>query len=177
MPFVIGVLAVLGIAIAAIIGLASHQPDTFEVERSTTIAAPRSEVFARMSDLRAMQEWSPWDRVDPDMERTYSGAETGVGSVYQWKGNRKVGEGRMEITSITPESEIDVDLQFLKPFKAHNTVQYRLEQRGDQTAVSWIMKGESNPMSKVMTVFVSMDKMVGKDFEKGLAQLKELVEA
>jgi uncharacterized protein YndB with AHSA1/START domain len=145
----------------------------FEVVRDTTIAAPRATVFALLVDFHRWIEWSPWEVLDPDLTRNYSGAPSGVGAVYEWVGNRKAGAGRMEITSAAAPSRLQLALQFLKPFKSSSTTTFTLDERDGATQVTWCMVGPKTFMTRVMGVFMSMDKMVGRDFEKGLKQLGE----
>ena len=147
--------------------------DEFEVKREATIAAPPEKVYGLLADFHQWPEWSPWEGLDPDMQRTHSGAPSGVGAVYEWDGNRKAGAGRMEITEAQPSSRIKLDLQFLKPFKSRNTTTFELAPRDGGTQVTWRMVGPKTLMVKIMGIFSSMDKMVGKDFEKGLAQLDD----
>jgi hypothetical protein len=147
--------------------------DTFTVERSGEVGAPPERVHAVLADFHEWPKWSPWEDVDPDMERTFSGAESGVGAVYAWKGNRKAGEGRMEITGSDSPSAVDIHLSFIKPFKAENDVRFDVEPAGEGSRVRWSMTGPRTFMVKVMGIFKSMDKMVGPDFEKGLRQLDE----
>lgn len=151
----------------------------FEVRRSTTIDAPPEVVFAHLSDFRRWTAWSPWEGVDPNLERTYSDPSGGVGAHYAWRGNRKAGEGSMTITGITEPSELTLDLSFLKPFKANNTITFALTAApGGGTAIDWIMRGRNESLiSKAFSKIVPMDKLVGGDFEKGLASLKERSEA
>jgi len=151
--------------------------NTYTVERSTTIKASPGEVYSYVADLHKMGLWSPWERLDPNMTQTYSGPETGVGSRYTWSGNRKVGEGSMEITALVENQRVDMDLEFIKPFKAKNKVSMTLEPNEHGTAVTWAMTGRKTLMTKMMGIFRSMDAMVGPDFEKGLASLKEVVGA
>ena len=171
--FIIAIVAAVAIAIVLLV--AAGKPDTFHVERETTIAAPPERIFALINDFRNWRSWSPWEKLDPAMTRTLSGAESGKGAVYEWKGAGKVGQGRMEIAEASP-SEIAIDLHFLKPFKAHNVAHFRLEPRGGKTKVTWGMDGKSPFVAKVMHTVVNMDRMVGKDFEAGLANLKALAE-
>jgi uncharacterized protein YndB with AHSA1/START domain len=148
----------------------------FEVVRSTTIAAPRERVHGLIDDFHAWRSWSPWEDVDPDLRRDYSGAESGVGARYAWEGNRKAGKGNMEITSSEPE-EIDVRLAFEKPWKATNKVAFELAPSGDAaTNVTWRMTGTTKGFAALFSKVVSMDRMVGKDFEKGLARMKSAAE-
>jgi uncharacterized protein YndB with AHSA1/START domain len=151
--------------------------DTFTVERSAEVAAPPDQVFAALVDFHQWPKWSPWEDIDPDMERTFSGADSGVGAVYAWKGNRKAGEGRMEITGADSPSSLAVDLRFIKPFKSENDVRFAIEPSDDGSRVTWTMVGPKTFGVKVMSIFKSMDKMVGPDFEKGLRQLDEYLSA
>ena len=145
--------------------------DTFVVERRQLIAAPPAAIRERIVDFRRWQAWSPWEELDPQLQRSYSGAESGVGAVYEWRGNRKAGQGRMEITE-DADDHVTIDLRFLKPFKSTSTTtfSFRAADRGTDTA--WTMRGPKTLMTRVMGLFTSMDKMVGPDFEKGLAALK-----
>lgn len=148
----------------------------FEVIRTTSIAADPVRVHALVNDFHEWAAWSPWEDLDPDLRRTYSGADSGVGAHYAWAGNRKAGEGSMEITGSTPE-RIDIELSFLKPFKATNHVDLTLTPSDTGTDVSWRMTGEHKGLAKLVFGFMSMDKMVGPDFEKGLRQLKAVAES
>ena len=151
--------------------------DTYTVERSTTISASPSEVYSHMIDFHNWTPWSPWEELDPEMSKTYSGADSGVGAKYAWTGNRKVGSGSMEITDAKSDAEIQIALEFLKPFKASNTTVFKLTPEGDGTHVSWTMIGRNTLMTKIMGIFKSMDSMVGPDFEKGLSKLKAVAES
>jgi hypothetical protein len=151
--------------------------DTYTVARSLSIEAPPEHVFSKVIDFHQWGDWSPWEDLDPDMDKTYSGAESGVGSRYAWSGNRKVGEGNMEITDASEPSSITVALEFLKPFKATNTTVFSLKPDGVGTNVTWTMTGRKTLMTRVMGVFKSMDAMMGPDFEKGLSRLKAVSEA
>jgi uncharacterized protein YndB with AHSA1/START domain len=145
----------------------------FEVTREATIPAPREKVFGLLADFHRWPEWSPWEGLDPDMQRTHSGAPSGTGAVYEWDGNRKAGQGRMEITAAEAPSRLQIALQFLKPFKSSNTTTFDLADRDGGTHVVWRMVGPKTLMTRIMGIFSSMDKMVGRDFEKGLAQLAD----
>lgn len=151
---------------------------TYEVNRSTTIDADPARVHALVNDFHEWRKWSPWEDLDPNLERTYSGPDAGVGAHYAWSGNRKAGEGSMVITAVTP-LEIDVKLDFLKPFSASNQVQFILTPVSDgaTTKVEWRMEGEQKGLWGVVGRFMNMDKVVGKDFEKGLARLKAAAES
>jgi hypothetical protein len=150
--------------------------DTYTVERSALIEATPEQVYPKIADFHEWQAWSPWEGMDPDQQRTYSGADSGSGAVYSWSGNRKVGEGRMEITHANEASRVEIALDFIKPFKSSNTTSFSLQPEGAGTRVDWSMTGPKTLMTKVMGIFKSMDKMIGPDFERGLAQLKSQVE-
>ena len=169
-----GLIVVL--AIAAILLLAFTKPSSFRVERSTTIAAPPEKIAAIIDDFHQWDSWSPWAKLDPAMKTTYSGPPSGVGSVYDWDGNSKVGKGRMEILSIDPTTTT-IKIDFLKPFEGHNTADFVLEPQGSTTRVNWIMNGPIRFFpGKLMSVFTTMDKVIGPDFDKGLANLKAAAE-
>jgi len=150
--------------------------DTFKVERSTTINAPAGTVFGFINDFHQWAHWSPWEKLDPGMDRTYSGSASGVGAGYAWSG-KKAGAGSMEILTAEPGALVAIDLKFTRPFKAENPTRFTLTREGDATRVVWTMTGQHNLMSKLMGLFMNMDKMVGKDFEAGLASLKAVSEA
>lgn len=150
--------------------------DTYTVARTTTINAPADKVYAQIVDFHNWRNWSPWDDLDPDMQRSYSGADAGVGAGYSWSGNRKAGEGSMEITDTVEPSKVQIALEFLKPFKSSSTTAFELKPQGGATEVTWTMTGPKTLMTRVMGVFKSMDTMIGPDFEKGLAKLKEATE-
>jgi uncharacterized protein YndB with AHSA1/START domain len=169
----VGLLAVL---VAALLIYAATKPDAFRIQRSTSINAPPERVFGLINDFHNWGAWSPWEKMDPALKRTYSGAPSGKGAVYEWEGNKKVGKGRMEIKEASPPSKVVIKLDFLKPFEAHNTAEFTMERQGDSTHVTWLMHGRQPYMIKVMSTFFSMDKMVGKDFETGLANLKNNAE-
>lgn len=152
--------------------------DTYLVERSTHISAPPSRIYPLLADFHQWPHWSPWEGLDPDMSRTYAGANQGVGAIYSWSGNRKAGKGHMEVTDAVDGERVEIALEFLKPFKSSSTTTFRLSQSDDGTTnVEWTMIGPKTFMTKVMSIFRSMDAMIGPDFEKGLAQLKDVVEA
>lgn len=150
--------------------------DTYTVERSATIAAPPQRVYEQIVDFHNWTNWSPWEDVDPELKRTYSGAEAGTGAVYAWSGNRKAGQGRMEIVEAVEPSNVRIDLAFEKPWKAHSDTSFTIEPEGSGSRVVWSMTGKKNLMTKAMGIFTSMDKMLGPDFEKGLARLKTTTE-
>jgi uncharacterized protein YndB with AHSA1/START domain len=166
---------ILALLIAAVLIYAATKPDDFRIERSTTIKASPEKVSAYVTDFKQWAAWSPWEAKDPAMKRTYSGAATGKGAVYGWEGNKEVGTGRMEILDVQPQ-KVTIKLDFLSPFEAHNTAEFTMQAEGDSTKVTWSMFGPANYMTKVMSVVMSMDKMVGPDFEAGLAKLKAAAE-
>ena len=171
----IAVAALAAVFLVAVLSLASMQPDTFRIERSTVIDAPPEAILAQLTDFRRWTEWSPWEKLDPNLKRTYGGAENGVGATYAWDGNSDAGQGRMEITEADP-NHLAIDLQFIKPFEARNVAEFTLGPRGDSTKVTWSMSGPNLFVGKVMALFIDMDTMIGKDFEAGLADLKRLAE-
>jgi hypothetical protein len=149
---------------------------SFEFSRSTTVKAEPAKVHALINDFREWTKWSPWEAVDPALERAYSGADQGVGAHYAWNGNRKAGEGSMEITGSTAD-RIDIQLTFVKPWSATNDVSFTLTPAGDGTEVNWTMTGEHKGVAGLFTRVMGMDRLVGKDFDKGLGQLKAAAEA
>ncbi|MBL0170336.1 MAG: SRPBCC family protein [Gemmatimonadaceae bacterium] len=162
--------------VVAVLGYAATRPDSFSLERTISISAAPEKVFAHLNDFHAWEAWSPWAKLDPAMTTTYDGATSGVGATYAWKGNSDVGEGKMEITGSTPATSVTIKLDFLSPFESHNTTVFTLTPNANGTDVTWTMSGPSTYMTKIMTSFVSMDKMVGPDFERGLQQLKTVSE-
>lgn len=168
---------ITAVLIAAVLIVAGARPKTFRVQRAARIHAPPEKVFALINDFQRWAVWSPWDKRDPAMKRTFGSLTSDTGAVYAWEGNKEVGQGQMEITESVPPSRIRIRLDFIKPFKAHNTVEFTLEPLGDATQVTWLMQGENAFLGKVVGLFVNMDRMVGKDFETGLANLKAAAEA
>lgn len=150
--------------------------DTYTVTRTTTVAAAPAKVYEELVDFHRWQAWSPWEGLDPDQSRTYSGAASGKGAAYAWSGNRKVGQGSMEIVEATEPSKVALDLHFVKPFKADNDTWFVIEPDGTGSRVTWSMTGRKTLVTRVMGLFKSMDAMVGPDFEKGLTRLKATVE-
>ena len=168
--------AAVVVIVAGILIYAVTKPDSFTVRRSIDIKAPAAKLFAMIDDLHAWATWSPYEKKDPAMKRTFSGSQSGKGAVYEWDGNNTIGKGRMEIIATAPPSKVKIKLDFFKPFEGHNTAEFTMEPKGDQTVVTWAMYGPSSFVFKVMGVFMSMDNMIGKDFEAGLANLKALAE-
>jgi carbon monoxide dehydrogenase subunit G len=174
---IIAIIAViLATAIAVVLLLALTKPNTFAVQRAISIEAPAEKIFALINDFHQWGTWSPYENKDPAMKRTYSGAESGKGAVYAWDGNSNVGSGRMEILDTSVPSKIVIKLDFFKPFEGHNTAEFTMLPQGDATNLTWVMRGPAVFVSKVMQVFMNLDKMIGKDFEIGLGNLKKLTE-
>jgi len=173
-------LKTIGLAIVVVVvGIllyATTRPDTFRIERSATLQAPPEKVFALINDFRNWGGWSPWEKKDPAMKRTFGTTTSGQGAHYAWDGNKEVGQGSMTITESTPPTKIALNLDFIKPFEAHNQVEFTLAKEGDGTRVTWAMHGPVPYVGKIMHLFFNMDKMVGGDFEAGLANLKALSE-
>ena len=168
---------VLLAALAALGALVATRPDAFRIERSATIAAPPAAVFTLVNDFHQWARWSPWEKLDPQMQKTFEGAPAGVGASLHWSGNKKAGEGRMTITESKPEERVVTALQFIRPFAAHNVSEFALAPGPGGVAVTWAMTGRNNFMLKAFGLFANMDKMIGKDFEEGLANLKRVAEA
>jgi uncharacterized protein YndB with AHSA1/START domain len=164
------------VPLAAILIFAATKPDTFRVQRATSIKAPPERIFPLIADFHGWGAWSPYEKLDPAMKRTFSGAANGKGAVYEWDSDGKAGEGRMEITDAPAPSKVAIKLDFFKPFEAHNIAEFTLEPRGDSTDITWAMYGPNLYIAKVMSIFFNMDRMIGKDFETGLANLKARAE-
>ncbi len=169
-------IVVVIVLIGLVLAIAQSRPNEFTVQRTVRIAAPPERIYPDIVDFHRWPGWSPWERMDPAMQKTYTGAASGRGAVYEWAGNSKVGQGRMEITDATGPTSVTVKLDFMKPFETHNTARFTLVPAGESTDVTWSMFGSSPLMIKLMSVFFNMDKLVGKDFERGLATLKTLAE-
>jgi hypothetical protein len=169
------VLLVVAVAVAGLLIYAAMKPDDFRVQRSIAIKAPPEKVIAVVGDLKGWTAWSPYEKKDPGMKRTYAGAPSGKGAIYEWDGNKDVGHGRMEILESTP-SKVVIKLDFITPFEAHNTAEFTAVPQGDATNVTWAMYGPSPYMAKVIQTVMNMDKMIGTDFEAGLQSLKTVAE-
>jgi uncharacterized protein YndB with AHSA1/START domain len=153
------------------------QPSKFRVVRSATIFAPAPAVFAQVNDFHKWEAWNPWGKIDPAMKQTYEGAPSGTGAIYTWAGNKEVGEGRMTITESRPNELIRIKMEFFKPFAATNTAEFTFKPEGNQTVVTWSMAGDNNFMAKAIHLVMNMDKKIGGQFEKGLAEMKSAAEA
>jgi uncharacterized protein YndB with AHSA1/START domain len=170
------VAVVLAIAVVIVLILAASKPNSFSIERATTVKAPPEKIFPVINDFHQWGLWSPYENKDPAMKRSYGGAASGRGAVYAWDGDKNVGSGRMEILDTSVPSKIVIKLDFFKPFEGHNTAEFTILPQGDATSVSWLMHGAAPFMHRLMRVFINVDNMIGKDFEIGLANLKRLAE-
>jgi hypothetical protein len=170
---IIGV--VVAVAIAGILLYAATKPDSFRVQRVVLINAPSDKVFPLINDIKAWTAWSPYEKKDPAMKRSYGAVTAGKGATYAWEGDKNVGQGSMEMIESSPQKVV-IKLDFLKPFEAHNIGEFILEPKGDSTSVTWAIYGPSPFMSKVIGTFMNIDDMIGRDFEKGLADLKAAAE-
>ena len=166
---------VLLAALALLLIYAATRPDTFHVERSLSIQAPPERVFAMISDLKRFNTWNPYAKKDPVLKERYGATTAGPGAQYGWEGD-KVGTGSMEIIQVQAPQRVAMKLDFVKPFEAHNFVEFSLRPEGAKTQVTWAIHGPANYLSKLMGVVINMDRMVGKDFEDGLSNLKALAE-
>jgi hypothetical protein len=170
------ILILLVVIIAAMLIYAATRPNDFVVTRSISIKAPAETIFPLIDDFRRWSEWSPFEKLDPGMKRTLSGAESGKGAAYAWEGNSKAGKGRMEITNSVPSLLVALKLDFEKPFRANNTVDFSLSPSGEGTTVIWAMRGARPFVAKLMGLFMNFDTLIGKDFEAGLGNLKRIAE-
>jgi hypothetical protein len=162
--------------IAILLVLAAFRPAVMVVERSVTVSAPPSAVFAVVNDFGRWDEWSPWAKLDPEMKKTFEGPATGVGAVYQWSGNNEVGEGSMTLTGSAPDQKIDIKLAFLRPFPGESDVQFLFAPEGDGTKVTWAMQSPQPFIARLIGLFVNFEKMCGEQFSQGLGDLKQVVE-
>jgi uncharacterized protein YndB with AHSA1/START domain len=167
----------LAVIIVVFLIIVAMQPAQYRVARSATISAPAQAVFAQVNDFHKWEAWNPWGKIDPAMKHSYQGTPAGIGAVYTWVGNKEVGEGRMTIIESRPNDLIRIKMEFFKPFAGNSIAEFTFKPEGNQTAVTWSMTGENNFMAKAIHLFINMDKMIGGQFEKGLAQIKSLVEA
>jgi uncharacterized protein YndB with AHSA1/START domain len=171
------ILIALAVIVIVLVVVVVMQPSEFRVARSTTISAPPTAVFAQVNDFHKWEAWNPWGKIDPAVKQTYEGAPAGTGAIYRWSGNKEVGEGRMTITESRPSDLIRIQLEFFKPFAGNSIAELTFKPEGNQTAVTWSMTGTNNFMAKAIHLFINMDKMIGGQFEKGLADMKSVVEA
>ena len=169
----VALLAVVVVLVAVI----ALQPSVFRVARATTVAAPAPVVFAQVNDFHKWEAWNPWGKLDPGVTQVYEGAPAGSGAIYRWSGNSQVGEGRMTIVESRPSDLVRIKLEFFKPMAGTSEAQFSFEPEGDRTAVTWTMTGTNNFVGKAMCLIVSMDRMIGGQFEKGLADMKAVAEA
>lgn len=170
-------LAVIGaVLVAAVLLFATTRADSFHVQRSIVIHAPADKVFPLINNLHRWTSWSPYEMLDPAMQRTYGGAPEGTGASYAWNSKSKAGAGTMNITESTPSSQIIIALDFTKPFEGHNTAQFNLDSKADSTLVTWAMYGPTPYLAKVIGIFFNMDQLIGQDFELGLKNLKTVAE-
>jgi hypothetical protein len=173
----IKILIAVAVIVVVFIVVVAMQPSVFRVARSATMSAPAPAVFAQVNDFHKWEAWNPWGKIDPAMKQTYEGAPAGPGAIYTWVGNKNVGEGRMTLTESRPSDLIRIKLEFFKPFAGTNIAEFTFKPEGNQTAVTWSMTGKNNFMAKAIHLFMNMDKMIGGQFETGLAQMKSIVEA
>ena len=170
-------LIVLAVIVAVLVAVIAMRSSNFRVTRSGSISASPSAVFPHVNDLHNWEAWSPWAKLDPAAKSTFEGPRAGAGAVMAWAGNNKVGEGRMTIVESRPNEFIRFKLEFFKPFKATNTAEFAFKPEGGRTVVTWSMSGTNNFMAKAVGLFMNCDKMVGGQFEQGLASMKAVVEA
>ena len=170
------ILIVLAVIVVVFLIVVAMQPAQYRVARSATVAAPAQAVFAQVNDFHKWEAWNPWGKIDPAMKHSYEGAPAGTGAIYTWVGNKEVGEGRMTIIESRPSDLIRIKMEFFKPFAGNSIAEFTFKPDGNQTAVTWSMTGDNNFMAKAIHLFMNMDKMIGGQFEKGLAQIKTLVE-
>jgi hypothetical protein len=174
---IIKILVGLVVIVVLFVVIVSLQLSDFRVARSATISAPPPAVFAQVNDFHKWETWNSWGKIDPAMKQIYDGATAGVGAIYTWVGNNEVGEGRMTLTESRPNELIRIKLEFFKPFAATNTAEFAFRAEGDRTTVTWSMDVRKNFVTKAMGLVMSMDRMVGGQFEKGLAEMKRVAEA
>jgi uncharacterized protein YndB with AHSA1/START domain len=167
---------IIVVLVSALALFVATRPSAFRIQRSVTITAPPEKIYPHIVDFHAWPAWSPWEKIDPALQRTYGGPTSGPGAVYEWTGNKDIGQGRMEILEAAPSSRGLIKLDFLAPFEAHNTAEFTLQANGDGTSVTWAMYGPNTLMGKVMSLFFNMESMVGPQFETGLSNLKALAE-
>jgi Polyketide cyclase / dehydrase and lipid transport len=170
------ILIIIVVTVIVVLVLAARRPDNFVVTRTAAISAPASAIFPHVNNLHNWDPWSPWAKLDPNAKNSFEGPDAGVGAKMSWVGNNKVGVGSMAITESRPDDFVQFKLEFQKPMQATNQSEFSFKPEAGQTAVTWSMSGTNNFMAKVMGVFMNVDKMVGGQFEQGLANLKAVVE-
>ena len=173
----LGAIVVIGLVVVIFCVVVALQPSHYHIERAATVNAPAAIVFNQVNDFHKWDAWSPWAKLDSNMKQSYEGAPAGTGAMYSWTGNNQVGQGRMTITDSKPSELVKIKLEFIKPWTATNLTDFIFAPQGNQTSVKWTMDGDNTFMGKAFGLFMSMDKMVGGDFEKGLAQMKAVAEA
>jgi Polyketide cyclase / dehydrase and lipid transport len=171
------ILIALAVIIVVFVVIVALQPKEYRVARSATISAPPPAVFAQVNDFHKWEAWNPWGKIDPAMKHAYAGAPAGAGAIYTWAGNNEVGEGRMTITESRPSALIRINLEFFKPFAGNSIAVFTFKPEAEQTVATWSMTGTNNFMAKAIHLFMNMDKMIGGQFEKGLASMKSVVES
>lgn len=170
------ILIFLTVLIVVFLLFVAGRPSSFRVERSIQIRAPKTKVFSLINEFRQWEAWSPWESVDPQVKRSYSGATCDVGAIYEWSGNRNIGQGRMEIIASDPPNHLIIKIDFIAPFTAHNTVEFILTTLGESITLTQAMLGPNTFMGKLMGLFISMDKMIGEKYEQGLHKIKAIAE-
>jgi len=176
-PMIKKILLALVVLIAGFAGVVAMQPSEFRVSRQATIAAPPGAVFAQVNDFHKWEAWSPWAKLDPNAKNTFEGPPAGQGSVFKWVGDSNVGEGSMTLTESQPSERIRIRLDFVKPFAGTSDVEFTFQPQGEQTVVTWSMHGHNNFIGKAISLFMNCDKMIGANFDEGLANIKKVVEA
>jgi len=169
--------AALAVIVIGFVAFVATRPSEYRVARTVTMAVPASAAFAQVNDFHRWGAWNPWAKLDPAMKQTYEGAPAGPGAVYTWAGNTQVGAGRMTMTESRPNELVRINLEFLKPLAATSIAEFTFRPEGDRTAVTWSMVGQANFIAKIVHLFVDMDTMIGGNFERGLADMKSIVEA
>ncbi len=177
LPIILIVLSAIAAIVVLFLLVVAFQPSEFRVERKATMVASPEVVFGYVNNFHKWNDWSPWAKLDPTSKETYDGPASGTGAKFAWDGNKEVGQGRMTIKESRPSDMIRIKLEFIKPFTCTNTAEFTFQPQGNQTLVTWGMTGHNNFMGKAFGLFMNMDKLIGGDFEKGLASLKTLAEA
>ena len=174
---ILGILAAILVVIVGLCAIVAMQPGEYKVTRSAVVNAPPEKVFDQVNDLHKWDAWSPWAKLDPNMQKSYAGPESGQGSTYSWSGNDQVGEGKLTIAESHPSQHVKLDLEFIKPWQAKSSTEFMFTPEGNGTKVTWTMSGSNNFTGKAFGMLMNMDKMIGNDFDKGLAQLKAVSES